>query len=242
MKEILRCGYLIPTFAPRTIAGTDHLVKTIHGPYPAVCFTEQPLSAFISSCNTLTDRYEPYGIAVRKDRLFVYGGRPAVYGDNSLRDALQESYKYLWVNFRPIPRAGGYPNDWTHEREWRAKVTPYQVRGRGAYLSDGVPLLLPPEDDDTLYLPWILVKSEAEADEVKLWIQGLPDYTGSNRMMVEYRRRLPSAPVLALDTVESKLSAGDESWGKFDTLPYWEVDSESASSLKKIGWNSTNGG
>ena len=208
MKEILRCGYLIPTFAPRTIVGTARRVKTIHGSCPAVCFTEQPLSAFIISCKTLTDRYEPYGIAVRKDRLFTYGGRPVVYGDNSLSDALPESHKYLWVTFQPIPRNGGYPNDWTHEREWRAKVNPYHVQGRGEYLSDGVPLLLPPEDNDTLCSPWILVKSEAEADEIKLWIQGLPDYTGSNGMMTEYRRQLPSARVLALDTVESKLAGG----------------------------------
>ena len=165
LQSILECGYLRPSFAPRTsvFAGAPER-HTVRGPCPAVCFTEQPLSAFVKSCDALTDRYKPYAVALRKDRLFEYGGRPAIYGDEVLLSSLPDDQKYLWVRFQPIPNSdfAGYPIDWTHEREWRSTVNDYEVAGRGAYSSDGVPLLLPPTKKN-LFLPWVLVSSESEA-------------------------------------------------------------------------------
>ncbi len=212
----------------------------MEGNRPVVCFSEQPLSAFIRSYGTLTGRCKPYGIAVRKDRLFEYGGRPVIYSDGSLLSSLSEEYKHLWVNFQPIPNPyfGGYPLDWTHEREWRATVNEYHVLEHGTYQMDGVPLLLPP-DGKTLLLPWILVRSTSEALEMRNWIKDLPEYSGSNGMMKIYRENLRFAPVLALEVAEAKLAEGAHKWGRFDTLPYEELSPESASTLEKVGWNET---
>ena len=241
LKNILECGYLIPTFAPRRSVTANRAPRpTIRGTEPVVCFTEQPLSAFMRSCKTLTDRYSPYGIAVRKDRLYEYGGRPVVYGDNNLLNSLPVDHQYLWVNFQPIPQTqfGGFPLDWTHEREWRSKVMEYHVPDRGPYVSEGVPLLLPP-DGDKLLLPWILVSTEAESSELRQWMHSLPDCDDSNAMTREYRRQLLHCPILPLELAQEKLSTGNDNWGRFDTLPYWELDPNSAANLEKIGWNYT---
>lgn len=42
LKDILRCGFLRPTTAPR-ITVQKNRNNTVRGPHPAVCFTEQPL-------------------------------------------------------------------------------------------------------------------------------------------------------------------------------------------------------
>ena len=241
LKRILYCGYLKPTFAPRrSVTAGRPSRNTVHGPRPVVCFSEQPLHAFIKTCTTLVNRCSPYGVAVRKDRLFEYGGRPAIYGDQVLLSSLPEDHQYLWVNFQPIPKSefGGYPLDWTHEREWRATVKGYHVLDRGTYPSDGVPLLLPP-DGERLYLPWILVRSETEVSDLRQWIQELPSYTGENGMLKEYFRQLPYTAILSLDNVESRLAAGYADWARFDTLPYTELSPESAKTLVQIGWNPT---
>ena len=244
LKAILECGCLIPSFAPnRSVTANRSSENTVQGSTPVVCFTEQPLSAFIKSCQTLPGRFEYYGVAVRKDTLFEYGGRPVIYGDKSLLESLPDKYKHLWVNFQPIPlpEFNYYPLDWTHEREWRATVNGYHVLGRGTYLNDGVPLLLPPlslpQTDETIFLPWILVKSETEATEMRNWIRDLPPYTGENGMMREYRKNLPFAPIIPLEVVKSKLSQGEQDWARLDTLPLKEIDPDSAGTLIKVGWN-----
>src|SRR6266851_463989 len=112
LQRILQCGYLKPAFAPRrrqTIGGEKS--NTIQGLYPAVCFTDQPLSAFIQSCEVLQNRYSPYGIALEKRNLFIYGGRPVTYGDTNLLSRLHDDDKYLWVRYNPAPSTlfGNYP-------------------------------------------------------------------------------------------------------------------------------------
>ena len=88
-------------------------------------------------------------------------------------------------------------------------------------------------------MPWILVKSEQEVLEIQEWINNLPEYTGTNGMMREYRRQLPNAPVLAFDTVEASVADGNQSWERLDTLPYLEVNPSSSGNLTKLGWNIT---
>ena len=238
LQSILECGYLKPSFAPRTSALGGRPRDTIRGPSPAVCFTEQPLSAFAKSCRALSDRYIPYAVAVRKDRLFEYGGRPVIYGDASLLDSLPEHQRFLWVRFQPIPNPqfGGYPIDWTHEREWRSTVNEYSVPDRGAYSTDGVPLLLPPTDTK-LFLPWVIVKSESEATEMRRWIKCLPKYEGCNALMRTYRTNLAYAPIMPLDVVVDRLSRGESSWARIDTLPYSELEPDVAERFSHLGWN-----
>ena len=186
LKSIIECGFLLPSFAPKSSATVIRGKKnTIQGSRPAVCFTEQPLAAFIKSWRTL-DRYHPYGVAVRKDRLYKYGGRPVVYGDETFLNRLHDEDKYLWVRYDPIPNAsfGDYPIDWTHEREWRTRVFQCNYEKIGTTPAEGVPLILPPEYESQktrLILPWILVRKEEEVRELKAWMATVPPYNGSKR-------------------------------------------------------------
>jgi hypothetical protein len=59
-----------------------------------VCFTEAPIQEFnaifslvaIAATEQLRPRYEPYGIAVRKEWLFAQGGRPVIYDEPDALD------------------------------------------------------------------------------------------------------------------------------------------------------------
>ncbi|MGH7429143.1 MAG: hypothetical protein ACREJ4_12440, partial [Candidatus Methylomirabilaceae bacterium] len=62
-------------------------------------------------------RYEPYGIAVSKARLFAQGGRPVIYDYPDARDTLPESHRYRFVPYDPLN--GIY---FTWERKWRIKT------------------------------------------------------------------------------------------------------------------------
>ena len=243
LKLILKSGVLKPSFAPKrrwTVGGS---ANTIQGDYPAVCFTEQPLDAFIKSCTTLTDRYQQYAVAVRKDRLFEYGGRPAIYGDEGILKRLPEDDKYLWVRFNPIPNPvfGGYPVDWTHEREWRARVRSSSYGTLGTSPEDGVPLLLPinyaSSSKPVLHLPVFLVSKSEEVEELRECIDQSPPYDGNNGVLGQYFQELPHAPIVPLDVVTSRISDGDRRWARLDTLPYGEFDPVNASQLTKFGWN-----
>lgn len=241
LKLIIKDGFLKPTFAPRSRFTVGGIANTIKGEFPAVCFTEQPLDAFIRSCNAQPGRYQPYGVAVRKERFFAYGGRPVLYGDQHLFQVLPEELEYLWARFQPIPGSGvaGYPLDFTHEREWRARVNEYHYLELGTTPSEGVPLLLPPDPaspEATLYLPWILVKQSSEAEELRLWIAQLPRYPGSNAWLGCYFKVLPSVFIVPLDQVEHRLNQGNGDWGRLDTLPYAELDPQAAAKFKRIGW------
>jgi len=100
LQRILQCGYLKPTLAPRWRRPFrwDNS-NTIQGPHQAVCFTDQTLSAFIQSCKALPTHYSSYGIAFEKHNLFLYGGRPVIYGDKYLLKRLDDDDKYLWVYY-----------------------------------------------------------------------------------------------------------------------------------------------
>lgn len=241
LKHILGCGFLKPPFAPKPRTTGGGVENTIKGQYPAVCFTEQPLDAFAKSVKALSSRYKPYGIAVRKEQLFIYGGRPVIYGDEALLATLPEQYKYLWARFNPIPnyQLGGYPVDWTHEREWRARAHPYSYGQFGESPADGVPLLLPIDleaPEPALWLPWIMVKNNAEVEELKEWFDGLEPYVGSSGVLEKYFEVLPKVPILPLDEVRTRLDQGDARWARLDTLPYEEFYPEGVEGLTRLGW------
>ena len=78
VRSILIEGALRPDFATR---GTPPK-NTIYGPSPAVCFSEQPLSAFLQY---LAARADPsamagYGILIHKHDVYAAGGLPVIYG------------------------------------------------------------------------------------------------------------------------------------------------------------------
>lgn len=231
LKSIIACGYLQPSFAPkarRTVGGREN---TIRGDIPAVCFSEQPLNAFIQSCRVLPSRYKPYAVAVHKWHLFTYGGRPVIYGDEGMLSALPPEYKYLWARYNPIPEAtlGGYPVDWTHEREWRSQAQAYSYGALGVSSPDAVPLLLPPatyprSKRPVLLLPRFLVNTKAEADELRHWINGLSSNNGEKGVLPYYFANLSNSWIIPLDAVAERLKAGDVRYARLDTLPYNELD------------------
>lgn len=241
LKSIIQCGYLRPSFSPKirvTVGGREN---TIRGPHPAVCFTEQPLHSFIQSCHVLSSRYQPYAVAIRKDRLFIYGGRPVAYGDEDLLAGLSDDWQYLWVRYNPIPNTtlGGYPIDWTHEREWRARTIKLSYGSIGTSPEDGVPLLLPPKmaiPKPVWFLPWILVKNKGEVDAFHEFIANLPQYIGTNGILRLYFENLNKAPIISLDDVENSLKNNDDRWSRIDTLPLEEVDKSAAKLFQSLGW------
>ncbi len=112
--------------------------KTIYGHRAAVCFTEMPLYAFLGYVLSRRDEssVDNYAIALLKDEIFQYGGRPVIYGLSSTHIeaeegdpnhipncrtlaescgiSLNEQYRYVSMNI-----GGSRLIDWSHEREWR---------------------------------------------------------------------------------------------------------------------------
>jgi len=240
LQEILQCGYLKPSFAPRTSYFTGATDNTIKGDYPAVCLTEQPLDCFIMSCNSLPIKYEknrsivcrytPYGIILNKRYLYDYGGRPVIYGDKILLEGLPKEYKYLWVRYDPIPAPGPfvsdvYPIDWTHEREWRCRVNqsyPRYLRKENLPLpQEGVPILLPMDYRENKITPdfYILVDKKEEITDLKQWILHQLPYEGKNKYLCVYFERLPNAQIISLQEVKEHLQTGEQEWARVDTLP-----------------------
>jgi hypothetical protein len=230
LQIILQCGYLKPTFAPRSsyssyTVGSEKL--RIHGPQPAVCFTDQTLRAFIQSYNNL-DRYKPYAIAFEKRNLYTYGARPVIYSDENMLVRLKDGDKYLWVHYQPyfneLDRK--YPIDWTHEREWRARVNqPYCGRW-GFPPAEGVPLVLPSEDAEgrsVLALPWILVRTFEDATKLREGLNSLPEYGGENHFIKHLYANFNNLNIIPLTFVIERLKAGGTKWGKLETLPVDEI-------------------
>jgi hypothetical protein len=96
------------------IRASTHLVR---GAYPIVSFTERPpqelprLIHWRSGLRRWT--FEPFGMALSKERLSAQGARPVIYADVAKYHELTETDR----PFFQVERSAGY--DWTKEREWR---------------------------------------------------------------------------------------------------------------------------
>ena len=115
-----------------------------------VCFSELPLVMLLAKRVFRSHRgrwdFEHFGIGVRRQRIKSLGGRPVIYGDESVWQALPEGER-PW--FQPQQcQAGDSPIDWTVESEWR--------------LSSTLHLGNLPEDDVFLFC-----KTEHEATELR---------------------------------------------------------------------------
>ena len=203
LKLILKDGFLKASFAQRgTLLGTQKK-PSVRGPYRAVCYTEQPLRVYLESIKaskqSFRGRYAEFAVAVQKDQLYHYGGRPVIYsGEDILGDRLDPSERvqrgypqkawayegglpddlqYLWVNYDPTAlwRDRKYPIDFTHEREWRARanVKLNQTIGLGEHADDVVPLHLPTGVTNTPAAPRfvIVVDTEMRKSELADWIR-----------------------------------------------------------------------
>ena len=229
LKEILKCGYLKPSKAPRpvdTLVGRENF-DTIRGAFPVVCFSEQPLSAFLASFFANGMRYPGCGIAFEKRHLFQYGGRPVIYGDEDLLNRLHDEDKYLWVRYSPLSQSSqNYAVDWTHEREWRARVNVRVFPGCGPTPEEGVPLVLPPIDigaESLISLPRILITKSTLAEDLRKWLKAIPEYKGTNFYIRYLHEHYTEFKIIPLDIVYDKLEDGDERWSRLDTIPVDEI-------------------
>ena len=113
--EILDYGYIRPTYAPMNNQFCRDRRATVRGPDPAVCLTEQPLSAVVRMrALGIARRYSGYGIAYHKVALHSDGGRPVLYGTENEFGQLPLHLQYLWVNYKPVmPGCSDYPIDFT---------------------------------------------------------------------------------------------------------------------------------
>jgi len=247
LVEVLKCGYLKPTFALKSSIYEKSKRPTVRGPYPAVCFTEQTLDNFVKSCKVLSNRYNPYGIALHKRALYRYGGRPVIYGEEDIlgrrlrpnehgyeqsketketyEGGLPRDYQYLWVRYEPIPNRDGYVIDWTHEREWRCVVrAPYHAL-EGSLPEEGVPIFLPrvyEGDKWVRHFPRILVAKKEEKELLAEIVNtASPTWVAQseNEYLQNYFAQLPKARIVALEEVEEHLEAGEADWTRLETIP-----------------------
>lgn len=102
----------------------------IKGRNTAACFTEMPLSAiryFIQHRKVTSHAYQPFGIAVSKQRAWQCGARPVIYlpDDEAHWIPDQERWRHVQLDYGKV--------DFTHEREWRAKGD-FSLKGIGFYV------------------------------------------------------------------------------------------------------------
>jgi hypothetical protein len=233
LKDILRSGFLLPTTAPRT---TIHRNRnhTIRGPYPAVCFTAQPLEQIpITLANIDGASYQPYGIAFNHVDLFGYGGRPVIYGDDEVFTSLDDHQKYLWVRYRPLrATATGYPNDFTFEREWRCRIADTDHLPWEHSLA-GVPLLLPDDFQrvarESRPNRWslknerfpdfrIIVKRGTEVDDLREFLASLKPKLGAKAYFKIYYAAVKKAKIVSTEHVERMLARGSEKYRRIENL------------------------
>jgi hypothetical protein len=86
-----------------------------------VCLSEIPLVTLLTKRVFRSHRgrwdFEHYGIGVRKQRVWSLGGRPVIYGDESVWQSLPEGER-PWFQLKQS-HTGNTHIDWTVENEWR---------------------------------------------------------------------------------------------------------------------------
>jgi hypothetical protein len=133
--DILEQGLLKPAWGIRTTVQNKSTNRTVFGPLPAVCFSEQPIGMLPDYIKN-REGAKPYGVIVHKHDAYAEGALPVIYGSTQFKElragdvgyvagqrtidpqilSLQEQFRY--VGFA-LYRYGQGPMDWTHEREWR---------------------------------------------------------------------------------------------------------------------------
>jgi len=215
----IRCGWSMRGGRP-----------TIYGPRAACCFTEMPLFALLNYARTRSDSQgvDVHGIALRKNDLFIAGGRPVVYGlsgkhresgegpwprylDASCGIAHHEQYRYVAMNLRE-----NQPIDWSHEREWRWADVHDQ------YTCPGLPVWL--QAAENLFSHVILVvRTREEADQALDKLKLMRD-AGSDGYDNAYCRRIVGCTrILALEETAEYVSQSPHKLLRLDDVPVFEL-------------------
>lgn len=234
LKDMLRCGFIRPTTAPRTTIQNNRN-HTVRGPHAAVCFTEQPLEQLPETLANIDGAsYQAYGIAFNKVDLYNYGGRPVIYGDNEIFASLNDDVKYLWVHYRPIRDDDpGYPNDFTFEREWRCRVTDKDYLLPWEHSLKAVPLLLPDDfrrvakevkadhwklRDERFPDFRIIVQRDVEIRIVRDFVEGLRPKLKARTYFKVYFAAVKRAQIISMEHVKRMLNAGSENYRRIEDL------------------------
>lgn len=132
LRSAIRNAYLWATWSYRKNS------RAIYGPYPATCFSEMPIAAFLKSVQSRKRSNSPishHALVLEKTELYELGARPVIYGLSTNatlprsnnggprmidRDVLPICEQYRYVTYNP---ANNRPVDWSHEREWRLPFT-----------------------------------------------------------------------------------------------------------------------
>jgi len=231
LSKILTEGVLRPGFALR-----GHPAKsTIYGPFPAVCFSEQPLAMFIQYLAARADwaAMAGYGLLIHKHDLYAAGGLPVIYGlgarelergddgyDPSRRlldpthISLYEQYRY--VAFAPNRKP--YPLDWSHEREWRWPSYSggplelgheYRSTSTGEFLAR-----LHAFVEYDVDIPWL----QGEIQRA-LEIDAAGKISENSYYHLWWRPRLAEIFVISLETIGRELQVGRTEFSRFEDLP-----------------------
>lgn len=220
LAQILKDGFIKPTFAPLPNRYSSKERATVKGPYPAICFTEQPLWALVQMKNIFlwNERYSSYGIAFHKSTLHTLGARPVIYGghellgkriseDHKLYEEGKEIYEggipidhqYRWCIYEPAsPNGAGYPADFTWEREWRMRI------------KDGSGLPICPIIGSEHVA--IIVERDKDVEQFQKLLRNLAKKC---RQVSNLEQR-----IISLETAEGKLNDGHEEYGRIDTWPF----------------------
>lgn len=208
-QEIISDGYLKASFGLIKSTFTFQSSRTVRGERPAVCFTEQPLQFFLQTLKAEPgERYSQFAVALRKDDLFAYGGRPVIYDNPMGANSLPSDHLYRWVCYEPDAIWDRkYPRDFTHEREWRTR--PESDLNYRAGLEEEadhvVPLRLPtsrPGAGQTHHFV-LFVDSDDRRDELKEWIvEQLPSISARGKYGKKYAVALSEAPVVSFENIE----------------------------------------
>lgn len=215
--EILRAGKINASFSQMGNIYSARVKPTVRGPWPAVCFTDQPLWALIDTVNTCGGRWSGYGIAVHKVPLFRAGGRPVWYmspGDmgSELKEG-QKHYKkgcrihggkippdlqFLCVAYQPdYSYTHNSQIDFTWEREWR-------------YISKR-------NNSFSLWTPWgrkpaIVVKDDEDKEIIRKELKKL---TSEGKEWADKFRG-----IISLETAQRRLEDGRTRHGRVETWPF----------------------
>lgn len=240
LKEILGDGFLRATFVTH-----DRSRPGVRGPFPAVCFTEQPLRFFIQSVEASWEqRYTEFAVAFRKDDLFSYGGRPVIYSDDSAlgrlvttgeegqapwvyEGGLSAETQHLWVNYNPTALWDRpYPVDWTHEREWRARPDYEKNRSVGLRgvenLAVPVRLLTERSRASTEVGFIVLVDTDQRRMELQGWIDAnVACIASTGAYSTWYAEALGRCPILSFETIKAALDASQGLLGRLED--YYQV-------------------
>ena len=238
LQSILVEGVLRSSFARR---GTPAR-STIYGPNAAVCFTEQPLSAFLQYLRARNDPrwMARYGLIVDKRALFDHGGLPVIYGakfvteldenpegfDPPLRmlstDSLPLNEQFRYVAFNPSREF--YPLDWSHEREWRWPATDaFDYEQQNLYLGTKFSTFA----SDTIRCKvHAFVQLDADIEPLQHHVQAAMDQDSVGKVPsghIPYKYVwldcLSKMEIVSLETITREIEAGNRAFSRFESIP-----------------------